>query len=54
MTNEEAEKIINMEHDIDILEEEFYEFTKKEHLVIDFHNIIVFLDKKGIVKTKND
>ena len=54
MTKQEAEKIINMEHDIDILEQEFNEFIKANNLPDNFHNAIVWLIAKGALKTKND
>ena len=54
MTNEEAKKIINMEHDISILELEFKEFIKANNLPDNFHNAIVWLTAKGVLKSKND
>lgn len=54
MTNAEAKRIISMEHDIDILEQEFYQFIKANNLPDNFHNSIVWLTAKGVLKTKND
>ena len=54
MTNAEAKEIINMEHDIDILEQEFNKFIKANNLPDNFHNGTVWLTAKGVLKTKND
>lgn len=52
MTEEQAERIINKEHDKDLLKQEYYKFIHTYGFSDCFENVIEFLDKCNLLKTK--
>lgn len=52
MTEKEANIIINKEHDKDLLKQEYYTFINACGLSDCFENVVEFLDKCGVLKTK--
>lgn len=52
MTEKEADIIIKKEHDKDLLKQEYYTFINNYGLSDCFENVIEFLDKCNLLKTK--